>query len=165
MDHSALLFMVRTCGLGTHTEASGKHLSISQKLIIPSDMEPNTLPGQCYEHSRINLHYSRSTARVVFPQCGEHTRLRQRVHGQGLATRGFWQRHHIRYVYIWGRSILFHPLSEFKDMILEQDAFIIPQLSSPSHLPLRWNAKFEVGQNLTFSLISYVGYSEAAKAL
>ena len=33
---------------------------------------------------------------------------------------------------------------------------LFPWLSSISRLPLRWNAEFAIGQNLTFSLISYV---------
>ena len=79
MDHSALLFMVKISSPGTHTEARGKHSLISQKLTIFSDMELKAIRGQCHDGSRINLYYSRSTARLVIRQCAEYAGLRECV--------------------------------------------------------------------------------------
>ena len=79
MDLSAPLFMIKMCLPGTHTEASGKHSLISWKLMIFSDVELEAVPRECFGNSRIDLYYGRSTARVVIPQCTEHTGLCQRV--------------------------------------------------------------------------------------
>ena len=79
MDLSALLFMIKICLPGTHTEASRKHSLILWKLIIYSDVEFEAIPRECFGNSRIDLYHGRSTARVVIPQCTEYTGLCQRV--------------------------------------------------------------------------------------
>ena len=78
-DLSVLLFMIKICSPGTHTEASGKESLISKKLMIFSDVELEAIPRECYGNSRIDLYHGRSTARVVILQCGEYTGLCQRV--------------------------------------------------------------------------------------
>ena len=79
MDLSVLLFMIKICLPGTHTEASGKDSLIPKKLTIFSDVELEAIPRECFGNSRIDLYYGRSTARVVILQCAEYTGLCQRV--------------------------------------------------------------------------------------